>query len=144
MDANQIELPVGTYKVKVMEATKGASQKGNPMITVDLEIVDSANITVKNPDTGENESVSPNGLAIRNWVTLVPQAIGAVNTFHRAFNLSTVKEADPNTYKGQVAYAVLKGAYKDMTDGAGQIMINPHTGKPVQTMERRVVKLLTP
>lgn len=148
MEPNQIKIPRGSYKVKVCEVKNSDSKAGNPMVTVDLEIIESPDIQVADED-GNMVSVSPNGLQVRTWVTKVAQSLGSVNTFMRCFGLPTVTEAelpnlDSNLFLGKVGYAILEGGDRNLVDGANKPIINPHTGKPETVLERKVVKLQVP
>lgn len=160
MDASQITDYYDKFKLKVITSERGVSQVktdektgkqtgGNPMDTVDLEFIDNAPINIRNPDTGDIEQVDVNGLQVRTWVTLVPAALGPVNTFRKAIGLPslTIQElmsSDGNTYNGKVALAMIRFKGREIKNSAGEKVINDHTGKIVTVGERKIDKWLTP
>lgn len=160
MDAKQITVPRATYKLRVRDAERGISQLrtnektgqqtgNNPMITLDLEIIDAAPVMVRNPETGDTESVDINGLEVRQWVTLTEKALGPCNTIKSALGMEkATKEGllneDSNLYKRKVGYAILEGKQRNITDSTGANIINPHTNKPVTVPELKLVMWLSP
>jgi len=157
--ARQITVPRGPYKLRVKDAERGISQlktdeqgnqKGNnPMITLDLEIIDAAPVQVKNPETGEVEAIDINGLEVRQWVTLTEKALGPANTIKASLGMDkatkeTLTTEDSGLYMGKVGYAILEGKQRNIKDASGANIINPHTNKPVTVPELKLVMWLSP
>lgn len=143
VELNRIVLPKASYKFRVMEVKREPSQKGNPMITVDLEIIDAPNITINN-DQGIPETVSPNGMRVRTWVTLVPQSVDSSNRFLASLQpavpkltVDNLQTYDANILKSKVGYGIASGKLKDNTDSNGQQIINPHTGKAASIIDTK-------
>ncbi len=155
MDASQITDYQDNFDLKAIKSERSISQLkedgsgNNPMNVVDFEFINNPPIQVTNPETGEKEAVDINGLQVRNWVTLVPKAINAVNTFRKGLGLEPTTEAklleeDGNLYIGKVLKACVRFSGKPMKNSAGETLTNPYTGKPVMTSERRIIKIYTP
>jgi hypothetical protein len=155
MDASQITDLQDNFDLKVIKSERGVSQLkpdgsgNNPMNVVDLEFINNPPVSVINPETGEKELVDINGLQVRNWVTLVPQAINSVNTFRQGLGLpptteEKLLEEDGNLYIGKVLKACVRFSGKQMKNSDGQGLTNPYTGKPVLTSERRIMKIYVP
>lgn len=141
-------LPQDFYQVFVLEATKGPNKKGNPMITLKLEIRNSPRVPVKDKD-GNLIDMDPNGLQVFDYITLVPQAMKFVNQKRRALGLTDITEAelvtdDPGQYLNKVGYAILKGEKEPRLNAAGQPIMNPHTNQPMTVNTRRLVEWILP
>jgi len=137
-------LPMNSYKFRVLEAEKQISQKGNPMIVCELELID-------NPEAKTKDgSRDINGRRLRHFATLAPKGLGLLNTFRKSIGLDAVTEADlPNQesafYEGKTGYAVIKGTAEEMKNQeTGELIINPHTQKPEISYRMEVVRWQVP
>lgn len=149
IDPYKIELPKRGYKWRIIECDKGASSKGNLMLTVDVELINNPPVMVLNPETGEKEPVDINGLSIRHWVTLLPQTLDRVNQWNSCHGMDRVSLADlenidPNIYKGKIGQGIVTGQKKPNLDSEKQPIINELTGKPMTVIERRIQDLMCP
>ncbi len=149
----QITNHFGKFKLRVKDVTRGRSKTkedgtGNdPQDVVEFELIDNPPVVVKNPDTGENESVDVNGVTVKQWVTYNPKTPDMVNRFLDAIEMPAIPAQDQhlidgNMFKGKTALGLVNFKTRPMKGSDGQVIMNDHTGKPMSTGDIQLSQLL--
>lgn len=142
-DPKRMALPNAAYKLRVIGCEGGKTKKTNmKMFTLECEFVENAPVN----------GVDINGLTSSFWHTFTPDGLFFVNQCRTGLGLSAIKAEDferiqPGEYLGKAGYAICNSEevieMNESTKPPTPI-INPHTGKPVTTVSRRIKKWLAP
>jgi hypothetical protein len=140
--AYQVKLLTRAYKFRIMDVVKKPSKAGKPMLELECETVD--NPPYQQPD---GTTININGLEFKTWQSLDPKALFSFNRFQKGVGFPTISEADlpsvqPESYKGQVFWAIARSESQERVDEAGNKIINPINGKPLVVWNRRITEVL--
>jgi hypothetical protein len=139
------------YPLRLLEATKAISSKGNPMIKFKVEIYNAKPEKFRPQDISkpaQDVMVDINGVEISGQVSLSPRAEVFYRPFFSSFGVAcpTTEELatyDPSGLRGREGAGVCVSTLKeDVNEVTGEVIVNPLTGKPVMRGRREVKQWL--
>lgn len=130
--SEQLKLKKDFYQLRVLDIKDATSAKaGLPMKVLTLELINAAPITV------EGRQVDVNGhIKFMENIVLVEKALPYINQKIKAFGIapvSTFGDAVAFNYddmKGKIAYALCGSTVEEQKNEAGEVIMDPFTGKP--------------
>jgi|TARA_B100000073_G_C23697041_1_gene558777 hypothetical protein len=132
-------LPNGTYTLRVVEAERKVSAKGNDMVAVVAEVVEPTEVN------GPNGFVEVGGVQVRDY-PLIPSR--SLKEYHKIFDLPDEFELEDydeiaEGLKGKAFKAVLYTKQEARMDEiSGDPMIDPITNQPLATNRYNVERRL--
>jgi hypothetical protein len=132
-------LPNGTYTLRIVEAERKVSSKGNDMVAIVTEVVEPAEVN------GPNGFVEISGVQVRDY-PLIPSR--SLKEYHKIFNLPDEFELEDydeiaEGLKGKAFKAVLYTKSESRMDEiTGNPMIDPITGQPIASYRYNVERRL--
>ena len=132
-------LPNGTYTLRIVEAERKVSSKGNDMVAIVTEVVEPEEVS------GPNGFVEVSGVQVRDY-PLIPSR--SLKEYHKIFDLPDEFELEDydeiaEGLKGKAFKAVLyTKSEARMDEVKGAPMIDPITGKPLASYRYNVERRL--
>lgn len=135
-DTGRINLPSDVYSVRILDAEKRDSSKGNPMLVLSLEIA--APDTIK---VGEGVARIA-GLRFSDYIMLSDRGLGVLKKLHKLLELPMSVNTDAlpvEGYRGKALVARVRTEVEKLTrPGTQEPVLNPETGTPIEDYTYRI------
>lgn len=143
--AKSARIPLDKYKVSVLEAKKGKTEKGDPKIVLDLEFKGNPPINV------EGNEVDINGVKLTKHSVCTEKALKYFNKERRALGLPVINSVaefdnlDVLDYKRMEGWAICSAkSVEKKNDVTGEVIMNPYTNEPMVDHYRQLDEWIAP